>query len=237
MPEAKNSEPQLLPFPELADQNGGEVPYFSGVILDMDGTLVDSMGFWVTFDEDYARELGYEMNPEMAEEITAMGFRGTARWFIQEFNMDMTDDELVQLFIDRAVGFYRERAQEKPGASAYVRKLRERGVRIAVASSSSMTIVRAGLERIGVLDLVDVMVTTDDLNSTKSFPLVFEEAARQMGVPVGQCLTFEDITTAAESAKRAGTTTCGVFDANRQQDTESLKASTDFFIDSFLELL
>ena len=88
-----------------------------------------------------------------------------------------------------------------------------------------------------MLDLFSAILICDELNcGGKSNPTVYMEAARQLGVPAQRCVIFEDVLTAAKSAKQTGAYVVGVYDEHKQQATEDLKAVVDLFIDSFDQL-
>jgi beta-phosphoglucomutase-like phosphatase (HAD superfamily) len=83
-------------------------------------------------------------------------------------------------------------------------------VPIAVCSSSILPWVDACLEKIGILDAFDAIVTGTDVEHGKPAPDIYLLAAERLGVEPGQCLAIEDAPAGIESAQNAGMTVWAV---------------------------
>jgi len=109
---------------------------------------------------------------------------------------------------DRKNGYYRESLKDLgpddllPGAMAVMKELRERGIKVAVASSSrnAPTI----LERIGLADFFDATADGNDISRSKPDPEVFEVAAKRLDLAPEACLVVEDADAGVEAARRGG---------------------------------
>ena len=66
---------------------------------------------------------------------------------------------------------------------------------------------------------------------------VFLLAAQKTGAKPQRCIVFEDVLSAATSAKNAGMLVCGVFDERGISYKEKMQKLCDFYIDSFNEIL
>jgi HAD superfamily hydrolase (TIGR01509 family) len=75
---------------------------------------------------------------------------------------------------------------------------------IAVASGGYRDTVTRTLDRLGLRDWFDALVTAEDTARHKPEPDVFLEAARRLGVPAERCVVFEDTDIGLEAARRAG---------------------------------
>lgn len=115
-----------------------------------------------------------------------------------------------------------------PGAFALIRTLRNRGIRIALCSSSKNA--RLVLEKLGVRDLFDATVTGNDIRHAKPDPEIFLTAATRLGVPPSACVVFEDSLAGIRGAIAAGMQTIGV--GNRAE----LGGVADCCLDSYDEL-
>ena len=56
----------------------------SGIIFDMDGTLLDSLGFWQTVPEKYLASLGIKADKDLAQQIETFSLRESAAFFIEK---------------------------------------------------------------------------------------------------------------------------------------------------------
>ena len=82
---------------------------------------------------------------------------------------------------------------------------------LAVASGSSLRVIREMLELCGIRDRFLAAVSSEETPRGKPAPDVFLEAARRIGVPPGSCLALEDSAAGVEAALAAGTDLQGVY--------------------------
>lgn len=83
---------------------------------------------------------------------------------------------------------------------------------IAVASGGMRLLVEETLETIGVRDLFEIIVGSEDVKEGKPAPEVFLTAAARLGVPPKGCVVFEDAPAGLEAARRAGMRAVNVLD-------------------------
>ena len=95
-----------------------------------------------------------------------------------------------------------------PGARETLSELARRGVRTAVASGSRNA--RHILERLGLMQMLDALVSGDEITRSKPHPEVFQKTAERLGVPPQSCLVVEDAPSGVEAALRAGMKALGV---------------------------
>jgi HAD superfamily hydrolase (TIGR01509 family) len=73
-----------------------------------------------------------------------------------------------------------------------------------VASGGIRRLVVKTVEALGLLSAFQAVCTAEDVEHGKPAPDLFLFAARQIGVPAGDCLVFEDSDLGLEAAQRAG---------------------------------
>ena len=101
--------------------------------------------------------------------------------------------EVYEARYDAAI--LRKLAQPWPSADGVlvlVARLRDLGVRLAVASSSKRTWVAATLRSIGLFDAFPILVCGDEVTRSKPDPEIYLLAAARLGVPPSRCLAIED---------------------------------------------
>ena len=96
-------------------------------------------------------------------------------------------------------------AQETlPGVRDYIAEGHRLGLRLAVASSSRRSWVTGHLERLGIHEHWDAVLTADDVKRTKPDPELYLAAVEAVGVEPGQAVAFEDSENGLKAAKAAG---------------------------------
>lgn len=207
-------------------------------IFDFDGTLVDSMWVWERVDREFMIKRGLEYTREHTEALAVLGFEGSADYFIDVFGLDERPEDLIKEWQHMALDKYANEVQLKPGARELLEGLHAQGMPIAIATSLQRMLLEPALRNRGILDLFGAVCVCEEVcEGGKSTPAVYEEAARQLGVPLNECLIFEDVAKAARSAKKGGATVVGVRDDHEQQNREELIEAADYFIEGFDGLL
>jgi HAD superfamily hydrolase (TIGR01509 family) len=202
-------------------------------IFDLDGTLLDSMGVWDQIDVDFLAKRGIAVPFDYMDAISSMSFQETAAYTIKRFALTDTIDSLMREWNDMAAHAYGHTVQMKPYAKEYLITLRERGAKLAVATSLSAELCAPVLRNNGIDNFFDVICRTDEAGCGKSRPDVFLLAAQKIGAAPGDCMVFEDILAAVKSAKSAGMSVCAVYDKSSHSDWEEIKKTADYAIVDF----
>jgi len=178
---------------------------FQAAIFDMDGLLVDSeralMQAWIAVaaddgmalqPHDYVAVVG-RAAPE-SEAILAQLLGGRAR------------TARLRERVRALIGDGGTRASFPPmaGAADLVSALAQRGVRCAVASSSTVHEIRHRLGHVDMLQHFSVIAGGNEVAKGKPDPAIYRLAAQRLGVAPGACLAFEDSENGARAALAAG---------------------------------
>jgi beta-phosphoglucomutase-like phosphatase (HAD superfamily) len=75
---------------------------------------------------------------------------------------------------------------------------------LAVASGGTKKIITQVLEHLGILQLFDAIVTSEDVSRQKPSPDIFLEAARRLGVTAVHCRAYEDTDLGLQAIRAAG---------------------------------
>lgn len=175
------------------------------VVFDMDGVLVDSEPIWRAVERDVFGGLGIEVADE--DLFETMGVRVAdvvARWHRRSPWDEPSREDVARSIVEKvADAIEREGAfnQEAIRAIGYVGGL---GLRLALASSSPMRLIRSVLSIGGLDDRFEVVLSAEDEERGKPDPAVYLSAARELGVPPERCLAVEDSINGVRSAKAAG---------------------------------
>ncbi len=208
-----------------------------GAIFDMDGTIVDSMAIWGSLADEYLQSVGVETGGSVSDELREMNIYESVRYFIKKFNIAKTENEVYSEITEFASGMYLSKAKLKPHAAEYIRLLRSRGVKTAVATANAGRLVRAVLEKNGIYDLFDAVLTSDDISEGKTNPRIYEEAARLINTKKSETAVFEDALHAVKTAKAAGFYTVGVYDSSSERDRDEIIKISDRYIVTWSQLL
>lgn len=209
-----------------------------GLIFDFDGTLADSMWVWSEVDRKFFESRGISFDADASEMIAVLGFEGGSEYVVEHFGLDEDPAAIIEEWKQSAFESYATRVMLKPGAREYLQSCKDAGLPLAIATSLQRHLLEASLENNGLAAFFDAVCICDELQcGGKSSPAVYLEAAKRIGVDIGRCAIFEDVCTAARSAKESGAYVVGVYDQHKQQATDELCAIVDLFIEGWPELL
>ena len=165
----------------------------TAVLFDMDGVIFDSeralMGCWLELAEKEGlrdMEAVYHRCIGVTVEVTA----GILR---EAYGTDFP----WQDFRRRTTAVYRARyaggkLPVKPGARELLTALHDKGVPLALASSTEGGLVRAWLSEAGLLDCFDRLVTGDMVTHSKPDPEIFLRACEALHVKPRDSYVIED---------------------------------------------
>ena len=112
-----------------------------------------------------------------------------------------------------------------PGAMDSMRRLREKGILLAVGSSSRNTPLI--LRQIGLSDYFDAVADGNDIRLSKPAPDVFLVAMQRLDLQPDQCLVVEDAQAGVEAAKAAGMPVLALGSAQDSPEADYRSASLE----------
>lgn len=213
-----------------------------GAIFDMDGTLVDSLGFWKDiwehFGEKYLGVKNYAGDPDVSRRIRTTTVSEAAELVRERYGIRDPREAIERDLIDLFADLYRTKAKLKPGARELLEKLRREGVKMCVASASNLALVNLSLDHCGIRSCFSRVISCDEVGYGKDHPDVFFYARDYLGTPLAETWVFEDSAVALETAQKAGFPTVGVSDVHTPDQARVAAASTVYLGDSsFFKLL
>lgn len=207
------------------------------VLFDLDGTLLDSMWVWEDLDQIYIEKYHLTIPEDFYIKMEGMSFTETARYYLETFpQIDRTIEELKAEWNEIAMDCYTKEVAAKPGAENFLRELRERGIRTAIASSNSRELIEASLKAHKMDHQIEAITTSCEVNAGKPAPDVYLKSAEKLGVVPERCLVFEDVPNGILAGKNAGMKVCAVYDEFSACQDKRKKELADYYIRSYDEI-
>lgn len=208
----------------------------SGAIFDLDGTLLNSMYMWENIGRNYLIDLGISPENDINEKLKPLSLLQAAEYLRANYGIDKTNEEIIAGVTAKIAHFYTCEVKPKDGALNFVKSLREKGVKMCIATASDTGLVSAALRLCGMDEFFERIFTCTEVKSGKDSPKIYDTALEFLGTKKSETVIFEDAFHAAQTAKLAGYTVVGMYDDFEKENEEQMKRFTDKFIYSFDEL-
>ena len=176
----------------------------SGVIFDVDGTLVDSVDFHAEAWQRTFAAFGIDVPVSAIRSQIGKGGDQLMPVFLPA---DLIERQGAQIEAHRKALFTRDYMEKVCGFSGVpdlFRRLRGSGQRIALGSSASGDELNAYKQAAGIGDLTDVETTSDDAERSKPHPDIFTAALQQLRLPASAVVVVGDTPYDIEAANKAG---------------------------------
>lgn len=206
-------------------------------IFDMDGTIVDSMWIWDEIDKEYLNKHGFNVPASLKDDIAHLNFHEVALYFKKTFNLPYEPEEIECEWNQMAYEAYAKKIGLKPGIENFLKYLKKKNIKIALATSNNNLLLEVCLKANGIYEYFDSITLTSEVSRGKDFPDVYLLSADKLSVKPEHCIVFEDLLPAVQGAKKAGMKVIGVYDEFSRDSHDDIKAAADAFIDDYSSLL
>lgn len=172
----------------------------AAVVFDMDGVLTDTETIWDEVRRGLAQHDGVAW-PEGATE--AMMGMSTPEWSDYLATTVGVRGDPAERTLEAMAARYHEHLPTLPGAVQAVQRLAARWP-LALASSSARRLIDTSLETLGITDLFQASVSTEEVARGKPAPDGFLRACELLGVEPARAVAIEDSSNGLRSASAAG---------------------------------
>lgn len=182
------------------------------IIFDLDGVLTDTSEYhyqaWKHLADDEKLPFTREENDA---HLRGIGRRESLEYLIRDRQYT---EQQIQEMMERKNSYYQELikrmtpAELVPGGRELLQEIRQRGIKVAIASTSKNS--HTVLEHLEIIHLLDGIVDGSCVVNEKPAADIFVYAAGMVGVPTSACLGLEDAAAGVDAIKAAGMAALGI---------------------------
>ena len=198
------------------------------IIMDMDGTLADSMPFWKNSAREYAILRGADI-PDNFDEITGvMDLNDYAEYVKNVLGIDTNLEQITEAAVEIMNKHYEKDIPAKDGMTELVTREYKAGSRLVVFTASDRRSVEILLLHLGIRECFYDIYTVYDVGLKKSDKNSYLKVTELAGMKdTSQVWVYEDILRGVKAAKEAGLNVCAVYDEDSAGDWEDIKELAD----------
>ena len=209
-------------------------------IFDMDGTLLDTMRYWRYTTLEFL--LAHQM-PVRDEDLLRMHDTSSRKILFEIAEREGVEIGTRETVVAELEGYMDRHYQhdchlKEPAVPDFLRKLRDSGIRLCVATGAPRQYARKGLSRVGILDFFEFVTDNYERGDgvSKNQPEYFVHVTERLNTVPEHCVVFEDALYAMKAAKAAGCRVVAIAEATAG-DPEPIRRLADRYIRSYVELM
>ncbi|MCU1546464.1 MAG: hydrolase [Homoserinimonas sp.] len=180
----------------------------SGVLWDMDGTIVDTEPYWMRAEEDLVHSFGGSWTRDDAMSVVGSDLWDAARVF-QAHGVDLDEATIIARLTDQVLEQAKVRIPWRPGARELLLQLKDAAIPAALVTMSLRRMADQIVDAIGFPAFAAV-VGGDDVPEGKPHPAPYLRGAELLGFRAEECVALEDSHTGLASAVASGAATIAV---------------------------
>jgi len=209
-------------------------------IFDLDGVIIDTAHYHYIAWKRLASEFNINLTIEANELLKGVSRVRSLEIILELGNIHLSEED-KEKYANKKNGWFVDyiesiRPEEIfPGVKELIESMRDRGTKVALASSSKNA--PRVIELLKIKELFDTMVDGTMITHSKPHPEIFLLAASRLGLLPAECVVFEDAEAGVEAALAAGMKCVGVGTSDQLGKANKVIAKTgDFKVNELNEL-
>jgi len=208
-----------------------------GFIFDMDGVVIDSNPYHKIAWGKFLQGKGIPCDAQFFDNVLSGRTGPTSLKII--FGEDLPEALLEEYLAEvdenyQSILRQSEEVKAIAGLYEFLDSIREKGYRLALATSAPPLNIELGLEKLKLEGIFEVVLGKVDVVHGKPHPEVYLTTLERLGLPREQCIVFEDSKAGIQSARSAGLPVVGI--ASGHSKEELLEQGVSLAVDDFTDL-
>jgi HAD superfamily hydrolase (TIGR01509 family) len=180
------------------------------LLCDIDGTLVQSNWLHAEAWRLAFAEMGIELEKEDVRRQIGKGGDELIPVYVSWWKRKQVEEPLKVYRKHIFQADFLPQVKPLPQAKEFLVRVKEAGIRLALASSADKDELLIYKKIVGMEELVDEETSADDADRSKPHPDIFQAALERLKLPAKKCMALGDTPYDAEAAGKAGLRTIGV---------------------------
>ena len=208
------------------------------IIFDLDGTLLASTKVWREVDVNFFKRRGRILPEGYGKKMAAMGLEAAAHFTKTTYNIEESEEQIVQEWLNEVQEKYENEVKLKPSAKEYLEYLKTFNIPLCIATANSKECYEPCLKHNGIYSYFDHILDVKKYKNGKNSPDIFFDIAKKNNLEPKDILVFEDTLSVIKVCKNANFNVVGVYDDMCSKEDEQEKQEiSDIYITDFSSLI
>ena len=188
------------------------------VIFDLDGLLIDSEPLWQEAEIEIFAQVNIALTSELCLKTKGLRIDEVVDYWYQQYPWDnLSKSKVEELIVDRLIELIHLKGKPLVGVEHALAFVKNKNVKIALASSSSSRIIQAALQKLNLTNVFTEIYSAEAEILGKPHPGVYLTTAQKLNIAPVSCLALEDSLNGVLAAK-AAQMKCIAIPESTQQD-------------------
>ena len=170
-------------------------------IFDVDGTILDSMEVWNTLASQYVQSLGMVPEKNLDEIVSDMSLEQSATYLKNHYKINKQEERIISEVLNFISDFYEYEVKLMPGFKEFISHYDSMNV---IGTSCDEELVKIALNRLGVLNYFEDIITCSKVNKSKDDPDFYLACAQVLKQRPEDIVVFEDADYCIDVARKVG---------------------------------
>lgn len=207
---------------------------FKAALIDFDGTLADSMPYWLGLPQESLRRAGIPEPEGFQDAIRSVPVWEVAEWLPREFPALTAGGSLAEQWFAAMGEHYRRHITLKAGAMELLEELRAAGLTLVILSATRRDLLETAMGAMDVAGRVDLVFSEKDIGSKRT-EVPYRFIAERLGLALEEMFLIEDAPRNLAAAAALGLGTVGVYDESMAGSQDEVRAVADVYLPDLRE--
>ena len=210
---------------------------FKYALLDMDGTLIDSMELWNGVAARFLAKYNIIPDPSIVDELKYLTLNTSPGLFKKKYNLEIDEEQIYQELIVIVMQIYGNEMLPKPGAVNLIEYLYKNKIEMYIATANDREPTESALRCIGIYDKIKKIYICDEVGYNKRERIFFEKVLQDIGCEKDEIVLFEDALHSIETAKSMGIKIVAIEEKTFADERDEIERLADIYCESFDEIV
>lgn len=198
-----------------------------GYIIDMDGTILDSMQIWENAAITLLKNKDIIVDNELKNILAPLSIKEAIDYIKKRYCLSESVTEIQNLMFNLIEYQYLNEANLKSGVKEFIEKCNFLDKKLCLLTANQRDLTIKILTKHKLIGYFNQIITCDDTSLTKQNSEIYKHAAKQLNLKINECIVIEDALHAIRTAKKAGFIVWGVADQSNLKDWKKIRLVSD----------